>query len=175
MKITVQLDLSQMFASEFVETSGSGHEIEFTGDSSFMEAMRDSIKADAVRQVLDLWRKSAATEFEKQVKDAVESMKDGFFAATMQSLLSDFKIKKSGYGNEMVSLRDYTNEVLAKEFDARKIDEKVSAAIRALANEMATSMKDRYDMLFASQLVAKMNEINMLREDVAKALLPATA
>lgn len=44
--------------------------------------------------------------------------------------------------------------------------------IKSLAKDFANEMKERYDLLFASQLVAKMSETGLLKEDVAKLLLP---
>ena len=43
--------------------------------------------------------------------------------------------------------------------------------IKKLAQKFGEEMKNRYDLLFASQLVAKMNENGLLKEDVAKKLL----
>lgn len=40
------------------------------------------------------------------------------------------------------------------------------------AKDFGKEMKERYDLLFASQLVAKMSETGLLKEDVAKLLLP---
>jgi hypothetical protein len=43
--------------------------------------------------------------------------------------------------------------------------------IKKLGEVFANQMKERYDLQFASQLVAKMNENNMLKDDIAKVLL----
>ena len=43
--------------------------------------------------------------------------------------------------------------------------------IEKLAKNYSTEMKNRYDMMFASQLVIKLNEQGMLKEGVFESLM----
>lgn len=178
MKIHVELDLSTMFASEFTEMRGSGYDAEISSDSSFLDAIKDSIRADVVAQVLAEWRKTCATEFGAEIRKAVETMKDGFIAATMQSLLEEKTIPGERWGaaaGEKVSIVDIIRKQLGSYQAERGTDERLAKIARELGEKSATDLKARYDLLFASQLVSKLNENGMLREDVARLLLPPAA
>jgi len=177
MKIHVDLDLSTMFASEFTEMRGSGYDAEVSADSSFLDAIKDSIRADVVAQVLAEWRKTCANEFQSEIKKAVETLKEGFLQATIQNLIAAPAVKKSAYGDEMVSLTEYTKECLAREFEQRKIGETVADVARKLGDQMGKQMRERFDMVFATQVVAKLHENKLLKDEAAAMLLglPAQA
>lgn len=46
------------------------------------------------------------------------------------------------------------------------------SSIEKVAKALSSEIKDRYDLMFASQLVAKLNDAGMLKPDVAKLILP---
>lgn len=174
MKIKVEIDLSQMFASEFMEVHGSGYEAELVEDNSFLEAIKHSIRQDVVSQVLAEWRKSCAEGFGTEIRRAVEAMQDGFLSATLQALVEEKTIPGNRFSmeGEKVSIIDVMRTQLSRYFVDRNIDERLAKIARDHGEKMSAELKARYDMLFASQLVSKLNENGMLREDVAKLLLP---
>ena len=178
MKIHVELDLSTMFASEFVEMRGSGYDAEISGDSTFLEAIKDSIRADVVSQVLAEWRKVCANDFGAEIRKAVDAMKEGFIAATMQSLIDEKSVPGERWGaavGEKVSIVDVMRKQLASYYVERGTDERLSRIARELAEKSVADLKARYDLIFASQIVSKINEHGMLRENVAALLLPPSA
>ena len=178
MKIHVDLDLSTMFASEFTEIRGIGYDAEISADSTFLEAIKHSIQADVVSQVLAEWRKTCANDFGAEIRKAVDAMKEGFIAATIQSLVDEKSIPGERWGaptGEKVSIIDVMRKQLASYQVERGTDERLAKIARELAEKSAAELKARYDLLFASQLVSKINEHGMLREDVARLLLPPTA
>lgn len=174
MKINVQLDLSQMFASEFMEIHGSGYEAEITQDNSFMEAIKHSIRQEVVSQVLAEWRKEIGDTFGREVRKAVDVMQEGFLAATLQALVEEKSLPGNRFSMEAekVSIMDVMRNRLGNYALERNVDNTLSKIAREQADKSASELKARYDLLFASQLVTKMNANGMLREDVARLLLP---
>lgn len=178
MKIHVELDLSTMFASEFMEIRGSGYDAEISSDSSFLEAIKDSIRADVVAQVLAEFRKTCASDFSSEIRKAVEGMRDGFIAATMQAMIDEKTIAGERWGaaaGEKVSIIDVIRKQISNYQVERNVDERLVKIAREYGDKMATDLKARYDLLFASQIVSKLNDNGMLREDVARLLLAPTA
>lgn len=177
MKIRVELDLAEMFASEFTETRGSGYELETVSDSSFLDAIKDSIRREVVQKVLSEWRKEIGDSFGKEIRETVEKMQGGFLAATLQDLVNEKSIPGSRYGmeGEKISIIDVMRNRLTQWDLGSKTDDRLVRIAREQADKSHAELKARYDLLFASQLVTRMNESGMLREDVARLLLPPTA
>lgn len=174
MKINVQLNLSEMFASDFMEIRGSGYDVELAQDNSFTEAIKFSIRQEVVSQVLAEWRKEIGDTFGKEVRKVVEDMQEGFLAATLHALVDEKNLPGNRYGmeGEKISIADVMRNRLAHFSVERNVDSILSKIAKDQADKSATELKARYDLLFASQLVTKMNANGMLREDVARLLLP---
>lgn len=177
MKIRVELDLAKMFASEFTEIRGSGYDAEIVSDSSFLDAIKDGIRAEVVQKVLAEWRKQAADAFGQEIRKTVEEMQSGFFSAVLQNLVEEKSIPGSRYGmeGEKISIIDVMRNRLTQWDLLNKTDDRLVRIAREQADKSHAELKARYDLLFASQLVTRMNESGMLREDVARLLLPPTA
>ena len=161
MKFTVTVDVSDLYAEEEGE--------------SFSDGIKSAITHEVKMAVLADWRNKIGSDVDKEIIRAVEGLRDGFLAATIRTLMDEPGVKKSVYGSEMVSLKEYAKGVLERDFGERNIADVVGKVVRELGDKMSKEMKDRYDMLFASQLVAKMHENKMLRDDVASLLLSADA
>lgn len=158
MKINVQVDLSEFFSGD--------------DEASFSE----QIKLDISRNVYDLvWKslnKEMMSSFEKQVSRKIELDKELKIREKMDDLFTNQKMKKSGFNTELVSVSEYIELELNKNFStSREIDDRVQRLIKERSNELIDELKDRYDLLFASQIVSKMKENGFLKDDVAKLLL----
>ena len=89
---------------------------------------------------------------------------------TIEEIIKTEKItvdKINGGGREDITLTDYIKRHFTSRNNYRNADEVISKE----AEKFSKQMKDRYDLLFASQLVAKMSNAGMLKDDVAKILL----
>ena len=62
-------------------------------------------------------------------------------------------------------------EYIADRFNNSNAYNSQRSLIEKLAKEYSTEMKNRYDMMFASQLVIKLNEQGMLKEGVFESLM----
>ena len=161
MKINVTVDVSDMYAEEEGE--------------NFSESIKSAIKHEVTQAVLKDWREKIGAQFNNEIMIAIEQMRDGVLAATIQECISRDGVRENRYtpGGGMVSLKDYAMKALEAGFNDRNFMIRIENIVEARSKELAAEMKTRFDMLFASQLVAKMNQNNMLREDVAKLLLDA--
>lgn len=66
-----------------------------------------------------------------------------------------------------MSVEQWIQENFQHDFDNRKLKDVVSQKCIEISNEI----RDRYDLLFASTLVAKLNEQNLLKDGVFEALM----
>ena len=159
MKINVTVDLGDFFSED--------------EDMSFSDQVKKDISNRINRTIWESLNKEMVSTFENQVKRKIELDKDLKIAEKINDLFINQKVKKSQWGeSEMVSLSEFIELELTKNFSpSRDFDLKVERLVKDKANELVKELKDRYDLLFASQIVAKLNENGMLADDVGKMLL----
>lgn len=176
MKIHVTIDLAEMFTADHIDTRGCGYDMEVDG-VSFQDAIKDAIKNDIVQQVLAEWRKECSAGFTKEILAVVSSMKDEYIAGVMESISREKLIDGDRWAcsGEKISVYDAIKAQLLSYFVKNGTDEKIAKIARESATTQAKEAKDRYDLLFASQLVAKMNDSGLLRDDVARLLFQPPA
>lgn len=166
MKIKVEVDLS-----DFYQEDDDG--------DSFSEQIKSHIAWSVKHEILKDWKEKITTEFTKSVVEEIEKSKMFFINDTLKDLAENAKIKKRYSSDEMISIVDYIKEELSRlrfetEYVQKYINSKVSSQkeyLENMAKDIVKELKDRYDMLFASQIVSKLNENGMLKEKVAKILL----
>jgi len=159
MKINVTVDLGDFFSED--------------DDMSFSDQVKKDISNRINRTIWESLNKEMVSAFENQVKRKIELDKDLKISEKINDLFINQKVKKSQWdGFEMVSLSEFIELELTKNFSpSRDFDLKVERLVKDKANELVKELKDRYDLLFASQIVAKLNENGMLADDVGKMLL----
>lgn len=111
---------------------------------------------------------------------ATKAITDGFGAKVSAAVSRFFKsgrIKpyRNSVNNEVgadgcISIEQYIQEKFTHDTGWSSGQER----IEKLAKKFADEMRNRYDLLFASQLVIKLNEQGLLKEDVARAILKDT-
>jgi hypothetical protein len=134
------------------------------------ENISDTVKNEIIYSV----KKGIIEHYEKKTVDYIERAVKLELDKTLNLKLSSYvdeqievgKIK-SLKSNEQITLKEFVREKFEQTSGWNSWDDK----IKAVANSHSQDMKNRYDLLFASQLVAKMQEAGMLKEDVAKLLL----
>lgn len=127
-------------------------------------ALTEKIKNDVAFEI----QKSIASKVEehitRKVKAEVEERMYRFMNVAIEDIIQKEKLK---YDNKEMTLVEYIRNVFSNRNHWQNADE----SIKKSADKFGKEMKDRYDLLFASQLVAKLNNEGMLKEDVAKLLL----
>lgn len=127
-------------------------------------SLKDHIKADVVSQIYAKIKDKVDEHITRRVKADVEEKMHRFMNVAIEEII---RTEKFTYNREEISLSDY----IKKEFANNQSYRTPTETIQKLAKQFADEMKGRYDLLFASQLVAKMSNNGMLKEDVAKILL----
>ena len=157
MKVNVTVDLSEFYSAD---------------DSSFSEQIKDCIAFKVKNQVLSDWGDKISSEFNKYVISEVEKQKEQFITNKLNELIVNSKVKKKYSSNEMVSLSEWIIDELEKSLlTENRLKEFLTNQTKQTSDKISKELKDRYDMLFASQIVSKLNENGMLKEDIAKLLL----
>lgn len=158
MKINVTVDLTEFYA-------------ENEGDN-FSEEIKRAIASDVKFQILKEWKDKIGDEFNKAVIAEVEKQKENLITDTFNKLAVDAKVKKQYSSGEMISIAQWiTEEFERMHLSDNKLNSLLASQLTKSSDRISKELKDRYDLLFASQIVSKLNEAGMLKEDVAKILL----
>jgi hypothetical protein len=158
MKITVEVDLKDFYSEE--------------DGVSFSNQIKDFISYDVKAKVLADWKAKIGEEFNKAIVIEVEKHKQSLITDTFTELVVNAKVKKRYSSGEMCSITEWMTEELERtQLDGSKLKEFLTAQTTRASDTISKTLKERYDMLFASQIVAKLHENGMLKDDVAKLLL----
>jgi hypothetical protein len=155
MKVTVELD-----------------DIWIDGESTLTDEINHLVKEKVKKEIWDNIKEHANSVITKVVQDEIE--KDLLIKGQkmVSEIIENGRVPSpsSTIGDE--ETRTCTLEELIKyKFKANSGWSNPDEKIKNLAKTFGNEMKSRYDLLFASQLVAKMNENGLLKEDAAKKLL----
>lgn len=152
MKITVELD--EFWMDE--------------DDTTLDEKLKSYVIHDVIMQIKSGIREKIETEISYQVQQQLEDCMYEYIQKEVKDFISEGKIRKSSYNKEEILIKDWIKEKFTGDTNYNNTEN----LIKSLAKDFGKEMKERYDLLFASQLVAKMSETGLLKEDVAKLLLP---
>lgn len=157
MKITVTVDASELYSEE--------------EGQNFSEAIKGAIAYDVKQSILKDFKEKIGYEFNKAVAEEVEKHKQFLIQDIMNEMFIVAKVKKN-YSNEMVSISEFIKgEIERTSFNSDQLKRTIDDQTKKASSLIAEELKKRYDILFASQIVSKLNEQGMLKEDVAKILL----
>lgn len=135
------------------------------------ESLSEKLNEYVVRKVLDEVSKhikdKVETQITMQVKDTVEKSMYRQINEAIANTIAVGKVKSLVSPYEPVPIEEFIKQKFEKETGWNSFDSK----IKEIATKHSADMKARYDLLFASQLVAKMTENGLLKKDVAKLLL----
>lgn len=135
-------------------------------EEELSEALATRVKNEVVQAIKESIKEQVNTLMDKIVKDEIQSQLEPRIKVLMEEFLSRGKVK-----DRYSSTTDLTiPEFLAKNFEAN--NDKILKYIKEESERQGIDLKRRYDLLFASQIVAKINEQGLLKEDVARLLLP---
>ena len=157
MKIKVEVDLDGFYSED--------------PDMDFQEQIKLAIAQDVKQQVLSDWRGRVSDEFSGEIKREIDAMKSEFIKKTVLDLFES-KTIKARYSNEQITLVAYVEEQMDRDLSVSNyFNSTLTDITKKSAMEISKTLKDRYDLMFASSLVSKMNELGMLKPDVAQMIL----
>lgn len=150
MKINVTVDLDDIWADE----------------ESLTHAIESTVKYKVLTEIEAKIKDKVDLHITKKVNEEVEKHMYRQINSFIEQFIKEGKTKSSR-SNELVTIEKFIEERFVYQTGYGTPAE----LIEKLAKQFSTDMKNRYDLLFASQLVAKMNESGLLKKDVAKILL----
>jgi len=180
MKFNVTVDLEDLY-DDYSGEEGSG--------VSFNEQILDEIRRRVKGEIWGEFRKSTLDSFKAKIDSELAKEKDAEITRIVKKIFSEKKIKikestKKDDNPEMVTLFEYIEDKIERDYFSmgnsaesllrdkiREMQVSVEKTISIASSSLSDEIKQRYDLLFASQLVAKMNQAGMLKEDVAKLLI----
>lgn len=134
-------------------------------EAELATTLKDAVKQDVVLQIRteiqDKVQKLMDDILKKEILKQIETR----VQMLMENFLKEGKVKEP-YSNQPAMTVD---EWISTNF--KNADKTIKDYIERSAKLQSEELKKRYDLLFASQIVTKLNEQSMLREDVAKLLL----
>ena len=148
MKINVTIDLDNLW----------------TDESSISEEISREIKRQVISEIWNKVKPAVDEQITRTVKNEVEKNYCKKINLFIEDFIQNGTVK---FNNREGIMKDYIYYLFTQNSGWNSPNEN----IKKLAKQFGDEMKNRYDLLFASQLVAKMNENGLLKEDVAKKLL----
>ena len=158
-KIKVEIELDDLY-------------FEGEDEINFTELAKKTIENRVTFEIWNKFKEDVMPSFESQVKRRIELDKELKIKLTVDELFKKPEFKKNYYDDKKVSLNEYIENYLTGfTLNSREFEYNIEKIIKKSAEDISKQLKDRYDILFASQIVTKLNEQGMLKEEVAKILL----
>lgn len=168
MKITIDLE---DLINEFIENADNG---EYGIEDQF--ELKKEIKNSIISQVgyrnfsneVKDMREKAESLFKIQIKSQIEDI----VKKQVERIILKDKFKFNSYDKEEITLVEYVKKYyIDRVSSAHNNGINMDNIVKVIAKEQAEQLKERYDLLFASQLVSNLDKLGLLKEDAAKILL----
>lgn len=135
------------------------------------ESIESGLQRRVQQHVINEIEKSIKEKVEKQitmqVKDTVEKMLYSKITLAIDEVVKKAEFPSRNNSKELITIEAYIKECLNYKGGWQNFND----TIEKLAKQYTTEIKNRYDLLFASQIVAKLNDNGLLKENVAKLIL----
>lgn len=138
-------------------------------DQDIEIGLKNYIKNQVVNEIWSKINKKVEEQITMQVKDTVEKEMYRQITTHIGNIIKTEKTKSLNKPNEMVTMEEYVIEHLTR----NNWQGTFSDNMKKIADNLVADLKKRYDLLFASQIVGKMNESGLLKDDVIKLLMPS--
>lgn len=144
---------------------------EFYLDGGELESeLKHRIIQKVVREVMDKISDQVDKMVQEIVKEEFSQSLQDKIRTLVQQAAKDVKVKQR-YSKEERTLEEYVVHLLEKDDSNSGVKKKIEDVLKDISNSHFEKIKGRFDMLYASQLLHRMKESNLLKEDVAHVLL----
>ena len=137
----------------------------FEEEEQLIPALQDHLKTVVIRQIGDSIKKQVDVFMDKAIKEEIESQLQVRVKVLMESYLQTGKLKGKYSSDQEMTIEEW----LAKQLMEQRTS--TQDFVVKSAEFQVNQLKKRYDLLFASQIVSKINEQGFLKEDIANMLL----
>lgn len=136
-------------------------------EEDLIPAIKNEVIIRVTNQVWDMIKetvnKSVTNPLVTEIKGQIDKKINESLMIELENVLKTQKFKE--YSKEITFAEFIENKMSASSYN------NLQKTVEKLADSRADEIKKRYDLIFASQIVVKLNENGMLKEDVAKLLL----
>lgn len=147
MKFTVDVE------DFYLEEADLASELKSQIKDEVVRNIRDNVKA----QVSDLMNNVIIKEIESELKARIKIQVEEF--------IKSGKVKGRYSSDQERTVDEWINDNIKMDYSS------LTKHIEASVSKISKELKDRYDLLFASQLITKIKEQGFLKEEAAKLLL----
>lgn len=137
-------------------------------DSDFEESFKRYIIDQATYKVFENVKKDLLKDIHLEVEKNVDKKVEEFMSDFIEQNANKLKMKV-GY-NQEVPLREGVKNILLNNADKYAMTS-ITKLVEAYAKSFVDDLRKRYDLLFASQVITKLNENKMLKEGVFESLM----
>ena len=140
-------------------------------DDNLEEGLKKHITDNVISQISKQIKEKVDKQVVMEVHDIVEKNLYRDISSAIKSTVEKAEMPSRKDRNKSVTIEEYVRECIEEHTNYNSFTD----IIKRVANDFAKQMKDRIDMQFASQLVIKMSENGLLKDDVANLLLKSSA
>lgn len=134
------------------------------------QSLKNFILQECVQKISKSIEKKIDDQIERQVKLLIEKSLSNKIIQKATEFIDKGTVKSRNDSSKMVSIEEY----IRQEFEYNSGWSSHKESIKRIAENYGKDLKQRSDLLFASQIVAKLGENGLLKENVAKMLLETT-
>ena len=133
--------------------------------------IQEALRNDIINKVSIKLMGELSEKHIKSIEDAARKKVEERFSVFADAETRDFieygLVSSYNNSSKKITVKEY----IADRFNNSNAYNSQRSLIEKLAKEYSIEMKNRYDMMFASQLVIKLNEQGMLKEGVFESLM----
>lgn len=151
MKVTVELDSTY-----------------FPDDQGFDEAVADKIQHKVVNSIWSNIKDEVEEQIEKIAKERVKAELSERIQKEAAVMAKTAKFKPSSYqykGPDELTIEEYMQYMFSEN---SKVN--IEEVLKERADKISKKLKDKYDLVFAQQVIMKMREQGLLKKNVESAL-----
>lgn len=167
MKIKVEIDVSDLVT----ETEEYGaYNLKEELENSIRNEVKHSVVTQLRTLVLDTFKSDLQAQISKDLPNTVQLVLDELSNQTMT--IPSAKIPKNGnYENVTdITMADYIKSRVHQNLFDTNTKREFDKHIDRMATVAVSQFKDQFDQYFATQIVKKMGEQGLLKEDIGKML-----
>lgn len=138
----------------------------FEEEEQLIPALQEHVTRTVIREIGDSIKKQVDAFMDKAMKNEIEKQLEMRVKLLMDAYIENNKVKGSYSSDPELTVSEWINKKMS---ESRP---NIHDAVKKQAELIGVDLKRRYDLLFASQIVAKINEQGLLKDDVARLLLP---
>jgi hypothetical protein len=162
-KIKIEVDTDGIFDNK----EGCSNENCGNGQQSLTELIKSLVIYETKNAILKKISDDAKLEMQKQAAEAVNGAMKFHIEQTITSTISNLEVSSYYQSSKKTSIQEYIKERLEKEITSYQVEH----VIKKIAENYTTTIKERYDRLFASQFLDKIMKAGLLKDEAISKLL----